>query len=315
MKNFFKYLLIITFFSVWGIMLRNKIFVQNAVTGAKKTVSQVTGIELPCAKPLRYAIGSVDPRFNLSTNDLLAEVEDAEKIWKAQSGKNLFEYDPGAEFKINLIFDERQLQSNEADALTKNLNQLEASHEQIVTQYKNLSGTYAQSVAKYNAGVANYQKKMDDYNRAVSDWNKNGGSQAEYDKLKKDKSGLEDLQGKLEKERLAVNSLAGKTNALVSEEKNVINNYNANVATYKNKYGSGREFEKGLYDGKEINLYQFKQMSDLRLTIIHELGHALGIGHVDNPKSIMYYLLSDQDMENPQLSSEDLSALKTACQF
>lgn len=284
-------------------------------TIVRDKVQEITGINLPCAKPLQYAIGTVDPRFNLSAGDFLADAQDAEKIWETQSGKNLFEYNPNAQFKINLIFDSRQLQSNEADALTKNLDQLEVAHNQIVTQYKNLSGTYAQSVAKYNADAADYQKKLDDYNQAVADWNKNGGSQDEYDKLKNKKKDLEDLYTQLEKERLAVNALVGKTNNLASKEQGVVNEYNANVSTYKNKYGGGREFEKGLYDGTEINIYQFKQPADLRLTLVHELGHALGIGHVDDPSSIMYYLLSDQDMEHPTLSAEDLGALKTVCKF
>jgi hypothetical protein len=170
-------------------------------------------------------------------------------------------------------------------------------------------------VAKYEADTVNYEKKLKEYNKSVEDWNEKGGSQDEYDSLKKERSVLNNLYAKLEKERLEVNNLAGKTNTLVSKEKNVVNEYNANVTTYKKEYGEGREFEKGVYGGEEINIYQFKQSTDLRLTLVHELGHSLGIGHVDDSKSIMYYLLGDQNMENPTLSAEDLGALKTACKF
>jgi hypothetical protein len=130
MKKAFQYLIIIIFFSIGGIILRNKAVVREAV-------SELTGLGLPCDKPLQYAIGVVDPRFNLSVDDFLADAQEAEKIWESQSNKNLFEYNPDAQFKINLIFDSRQSQSNEADKLTQNLDQLEASHKQITNQYEN----------------------------------------------------------------------------------------------------------------------------------------------------------------------------------
>jgi len=49
------------------------------------------------------------------------------------------------------------------------------------------------------------------------------------------------------------------------------------------------------------------------LALAHELGHTLGIGHVDNPQSVMYYLMGEQDLKNPHLTKEDLDALKNVC--
>jgi len=51
------------------------------------------------------------------------------------------------------------------------------------------------------------------------------------------------------------------------------------------------------------------------LTLIHELGHALGLNHLENPQAFMYYLMGEQGMENPSLTAEDLQALKEACQL
>ncbi len=309
MKKFFQYFLIILLFSFWGIILQNK-------TAVRETVQEITGLGLPCAKPFEYSIGTVDPRFGIDLARFLTITQEAEKTWEDQSGKDLFEYNPNAEFKINLIFDERQAQSNEADKLEEDLQKLEASHNKITGQYENLSGTYAQKMARYNSDAAAYEKKLKDYNKDVENWNKSDRTdEDDYEKLQKEKKELANLYKKLEQERAEVNQLAGKTNKLVSQENNIVSEYNANVSTYKNKYGGEREFEKGVYDGKEINLYQFKEDADLRMTLIHELGHSLGIGHLENTQSIMYYLLGDQNMENPKLSEEDLGALKTVCKF
>jgi predicted Zn-dependent protease len=64
-----------------------------------------------------------------------------------------------------------------------------------------------------------------------------------------------------------------------------------------------------LYDGKAINIYEFDKEEDLKLALVHEFGHAIGLGHVDNPKAIMYRKLAVQDMNTIHLTSDDLNLL------
>ena len=44
----------------------------------------------------------------------------------------------------------------------------------------------------------------------------------------------------------------------------------------------------------------------------HELGHALSMGHVDTPNSVMYYLMDEQPRP-PVLSAEDKEAFEDLC--
>ncbi len=285
-------------------------------TQVRDKVQEITGINLPCREPLEYSIGSIDPRFKIDQATFLQTIQEAQKVWDDEAGHPLFAYNPSASFKINLVYDDRQAQSNEADSLSANLTQLESSQNKIGSQYNSLSASYNQALAKYNADVDKYQKQLKDYNKDVDSWNASDkSSQSQFDALQKTKKDLNDFYVKLQKEQVSVNVLAGKANNLVTQEKNVVNDYNSQVSTYKEKYGAAQEFEKGVYQGTEIDLYQFKQISDLRMTLVHELGHALGLGHDDNSKSIMYYLMGDQDMQNPTLSTQDITELKTVCKF
>lgn len=66
---------------------------------------------------------------------------------------------------------------------------------------------------------------------------------------------------------------------------------------------------KGQFKGKQIFIYEFSSIDDLRLTLAHEFGHALGLKHTHNPKSLMYPRIKEQDPKNFQLTATDLALL------
>ena len=81
---------------------------------------------------------------------------------------------------------------------------------------------------------------------------------------------------------------------------------------FNNQFGGTREFTQGDYQGDHINVYQFRDRAELILVLAHELGHALQLDHVENPASIMYYLMGEQPPES-RLSAEDLEAFAQTC--
>jgi len=271
----------------------------------------------PCRTPLKYSIGSVDPRFNISTEKLKEILSAAENLWEKNSGLNLFDYDPTAELKVQFTYDERQQQTLEADQIETILNNLDEQRIGLDKQQSMLSKEYDKEFSLFKKAVDEYKKRLGEYNKNVSLWNsQTGTSEKEYAKLKKEEQALKEEMNGLGKKESDLNALAAKANTVIDQEKKVINTYNSAAITYKSKFGNAQEFEKGIFDPDAgITIYQFKEIADLELTLEHELGHALGIGHVENPKSIMYYLIGEQNLDNPELTSEDMAALKNTCQL
>jgi len=51
----------------------------------------------------------------------------------------------------------------------------------------------------------------------------------------------------------------------------------------------------------------------LRTILAHELGYALGIGHVDGEHSVMYPAMNPQNRDSGGLSAQDRAALREVC--
>jgi len=308
LRKLFLYLLLLTILSVGGMVIAGKFQSGNRtyVPFAK-----------PCRTPLKYSIGEIDSRFNVTQDQLKDIISQAGAVWDKASGLNLFEYDPNATLQIKMVYDGRQQETDEAAQLETDLKNLESKRSTLDKQYGGLDKEYDQKLAAFKSALAAYEKKLKDYNEEVAYWNKKGGAPAdEYDKLKKEQKDLDKKYGALKDRESELKSLASNINGIANKENTLVNKYNSAVTTYQNKYGEAQEFEKGVYDPAQgITIYQFRETADLRLTIIHELGHALGIGHTQNPQSIMYYLMGEQNLENPALAQEDMAELKTVCQL
>lgn len=233
----------------------------------------------PCARPIAYSIGRVDPQFHVSRDTFLKDVQDAEKVWEHESGKQLFTYDSNAQFTVNLVYDQRQQVVDQTNQFTHQLDTLSAQQQSA----KN----------KYDQAYASYTSAKNAYLQDVKDRNKS------YDEL--------------EQERVAVNKLADTVNGLATKEQQIVSTYNANVQQFNTTYAGQREFDQGEYQGNTITIYEFSKNDDLQLVLEHELGHALGLGHVENPASIMYYMVNPKNLASKELSIQDIGGLTAQC--
>ena len=233
----------------------------------------------PCAQPLTYSIGKVDPQFHVSNETFKEDVQRAEEVWEQASGRQLFAYDSHAQFTINLVYDQRQQVTDQANQFTSKLDTLSAQQQSAKNKYDQSYAAYTSAKNSYLEDIKNSKKSYDE----------------------------------LEKERLAVNKLADTVNSLATKEQQIVSTYNANVEQFNTTYAGQREFDQGEYTGSAITIYEFSKNDDLQLVLEHELGHALGLGHVENTASIMYYMVNPKNLAAKGLSVQDVNALTTQC--
>jgi len=62
-----------------------------------------TILQSKCKKITKYDIGKFDTRFGIEREGFIDAITRSEEVWEKISGRELFSYSPGADFKINLI--------------------------------------------------------------------------------------------------------------------------------------------------------------------------------------------------------------------
>jgi hypothetical protein len=267
----------------------------------------------PCIVPLPYALGSIDERFGINTETAQRLAEEATAVWESALGRQLFTYTENANFKIDFVYDERQARSESAEAVKAALDQKENASKSINEEYERLLAEYNKIKESYEAKVASYNGRLETFNRTVDRYNQSGGApQAEYETLQKTERGLKAEEATLATEAKNLTTLASNLNAVSEEGNNIISEYNEGVVQYNQTYTGGEEFTQGEYNGTSIEIYHFKDQTELRNVLIHEFGHAIGLPHVEGRQSIMYYLMDEQPATS-ELSNNDLAALSRVC--
>lgn len=243
-----------------------------------------------CAETKTFSIGSVDPRFNVLASSVEDVAKDAANRLNTQSGKKIMVYNEKSDLKINLVYDDRQA---EIDRLNLASDNLEKNRQSVET-----------ASSKFDRLLSVFQSDLDAYNKKVSYWNSQGGApDAVFSQLEKTRADLDNRRNQL---------------TAMSEILNLnVGGYNSDLKNLENSVNSRKNLiiTQGLYEPtkNQIEVFTFGNTQELRLVFMHELGHAVGLDHALEKNSIMYYLLENQDVVNPNLTSEDISMINSRC--
>lgn len=243
----------------------------------------------PCDRVIEYSIGTFDTQFGINRNDFLNYIDEATAVWEKELGKDIFRYKEGSGLKVNLIYDERQVLTEQKRKEEFGLTQAENILKSFDSKLSMLDSEYKRLTTLHEEEIASLSRVQNDYNRKVDEWNRKGGApEGVYEQLDKERILINTKIDSINKNAISLNKMTEDLNLLIRLRNEAAENYNRIAKSYNTKYGHGLEFNQGEYSTTgEINIYQFDSPISLKMVLSHEFGHALGLDHTEDTDSIM----------------------------
>lgn len=275
-------------------------------------------MKVRCGEPLTYTIGDIDDRFLINPEYLKTVLAEAAAVWSDAAGKPLFQYDEEGEIRIELIYGEQQQMSDSEKQFRSRINTLEMRIARMEREYNRANSRFEEQVETYRIEAEQLDRRIRQLNRWVENINRGGGftesELREFENRKelidRQRRELQYSETEIERAGRSLSDRADRLNERI-DEKNVL------VDEYNRTYAGSMRFTQGEYvedrSGRSIKIYHYSDTDELRLVIAHEMGHAMGIEHVSNPRSVMYHLMDGQNRRELKLSVEDLIALEALC--
>jgi FtsZ-binding cell division protein ZapB len=287
----------------------------SALPTTKRSTPQIAS-SLPttnrCVTPISLRVGQIDKQFDIDATVLTTALKNAAHEWNTATGRTLFVVRDDGHVAVNLLFDGRQDSINQ---LAREQREISALSENLSTQLKSLSMT----LKLHKSAVAKWNREMEEHNKLVEMINARSDSlvqnsedyvalQVERQRIDEMGIDLKDVKQQLVRHRELLDKHASD---LKSERESL----KARIRSLRERFSShllpAGEHRRGLLVN-EINAYTFLNLETFHLLLLHEMGHALGVSHIEEQPAIMYPVIGHESGPS-NLTPLDIQAALALC--
>ncbi|WP_214000906.1 matrixin family metalloprotease [Arsukibacterium sp.] len=260
-----------------------------------------------CQTPVLWRVGQLDPAFALTAELAEQAAHNAASGWNRAAGQELFRHDSVQGFPINFHYDERQQQMLQQAMLERNIQRYDSNIEQRAAALQQQSEQlqlrhrdFSQQNQQFAADIAAFSQQAANASQAnlAALQQKQRRLEQREQQLQQQAQRLNEQHAQLQREQDYLNDTVADRNALFSDQ---LPPLAAEVGLME--IVNGR---------RNMTIFAYSTANALQLTISHEFGHALGLGHTDNDTAIMHYALN---LQQTGPTAEDVAALKQQCGF
>ncbi|WP_038035818.1 MULTISPECIES: matrixin family metalloprotease [unclassified Thioalkalivibrio] len=272
-----------------------------------------------CEVPVALHLAGVDPRFRLERDAVQTALDAAVRMWDGQTPDVLFRQREGEGMPVRLVFDERQAGAESRDRARAELDRLQRGIAEREERLDHRHSALAADAAGYQRHLEDFQARQREYEQAVAAWNagRMAHSAGNRERLERQRRALDRAGDDLDQRRRTLEQRRDELNRDIRALEREIDGFNERVAELNREIGTTGAFDMAVYEQhgarRSITVFKASDADELRLTLAHELGHALGIDHVDDPAAVMHAMLGEANAGRRDLSEADRRALAAAC--
>jgi len=272
-----------------------------------------------CQEPLTYQIGSIDTQFGVTRLEVEEAMIAAASLWSEAFDRPVAIKTENADITVNFIYDERQQLVDGELRFREQIESEQFRMEQLQREYDRNRDVFDTRSSDYILLAERAKTELNELNSWVAKKNDEGGfteqSIAEFELRKEN---VERNQQQVLRERQELDRLASQINRDAERLNEKIDENNRLIDRYNEEFSGENRFTKATYqnssEGGIITVNMFLNKKELVLILAHELGHAFGLDHVSNPRSVMHGLMGGQELFPViQLTREDREAVRNLC--
>lgn len=274
-----------------------------------------------CRIPVTYYLDAVDLRFDLARDEVNRALGEAVAMWESVTEAELFREREGEGMPVSLVFDERQARAQVRERSRGELARAQAALEADQERLDRWRSALAADVERYERRVREFESRRREHEQAVAAWNAGRMAQTTANRQRLERAGgeLEAEHRRLEDSRRELDRRRDELEARAREVERAVEAFNARVQAHNEEGAGFTGFNIAVYEQEGaqrwITVYKASDREELRLALAHELGHALGIGHVHDPAAVMHAELSGANAGREELAAADRAALAESCEL
>jgi DNA repair exonuclease SbcCD ATPase subunit len=260
-----------------------------------------------CKTPVLWRIGQLDRAFSLTEEQARQAAHNAAAQWNSAFEQELFRYDSVNCFPINFRYDERQQTMLQQALLERNLERYDTNIDQRAATLNQQRERLQQRQREFEQQNQQLAADITEFQQQAAN-----ASQREMAQLQQQQQLLQQRQQQLQQQAEALNEQQAqllRENQYLNE---TVTDRNALLADQQPLLVSEVGLMEVTYQQRRMTIFAYSTTEALQLTIAHEFGHALGLGHTDSITSVMHYALNPQQQS---LTADDIAALKHQCGF
>lgn len=275
-----------------------------------------------CPVPLHVRVGDIDADFEFDRDTVRDAANEAALAWQAAASEPLFvESDEVRALVVNLRYDERQAETDATRALREAFDAERRELEDRQAELMERNDEIQAAFEAHNRHIAAFNARAEAHEEAIGAFNAGGGpqSRAAEQALRTERDALNREREQIEQTGEALRHAQDEHNLEVRSLQADQQAFNRRAKEASAELAGRPPFVAGTYTGsrfgdRTIDVYHAGSYEDLVTVLAHELGHALGIGHVADPQALMTETRHTEATGRAvQLTEADREALQAAC--